>query len=344
MPAIKPSRKRRYFGMTSKQVMFLAGIAILDLVVLAFGLIIATSAPNLQTAILVQPNASDLPPLSEGVALQLTIDLSDKKHPFLVGKTNLPDNTKLMTSISNYEFVKGDNLYLDEFFMGGNETVVSNGMFKTSPFGPITGLTDGRYTAEVMMPVPNVQPASVQAVIGKNGENLKGPLVKQSDSGGIIVSVNKEFQIGTLLPTPIPTTIPGSKNECDEFRNWSAPTTSNMLTAITLLKNYQLAIQDVQHIDLNNLYDISTQFYYLSGTQAKLKPRATRLRPLNTSISDAFMQSGDAIAATADGINSQNVSDIEDAKNAMSKLATDFPQLSSQIRQIANDCGITLDK
>jgi len=74
-------------------------------------------------------------------------------------------------------------------------SVASDGSFTSEPFGPSGGLKDGLYIAEVMMPIPRVQPDDVKKIIGKNGENLFGPLI-ENGSLGVTLSARKEFTIG----------------------------------------------------------------------------------------------------------------------------------------------------
>lgn len=115
-------------------------------------------------------------PLRSGVLLEIELAGASAKSPILYGATNLPDDTDLMLSVSSNS----------PGFTGGSKAKVVNGTFFGGPFGPEEGLPIGRYTAEVMMPVPMAQPDSVRGVIGTNGENLKGPLVKKGDLGKIV--------------------------------------------------------------------------------------------------------------------------------------------------------------
>lgn len=103
------------------------------------------------------------------------------------GKTNLPVGTQLMLSVEENA---------ENGFWGQSNCVVSNnGDFNSEVFGPNDGLKDGRYIAEVLMPVPAVQPPSVLEIIGRNGEKLTGNLVSK-DEFGIVVSQKEEFTIG----------------------------------------------------------------------------------------------------------------------------------------------------
>jgi hypothetical protein len=125
-----------------------------------------------------------LSPLSEDVALSITVEGSSDRKPKITGETNLPDGTELSISIEG----KASN------FSGGDKAIVSGGRFRSVSFGPDGGLKPGQYKANVTMPIPQVQPRHVQGVIGANGENLHGPLVKRG-STGTTVEVEQAFQL-----------------------------------------------------------------------------------------------------------------------------------------------------
>lgn len=74
----------------------------------------------------------------------------------LSGKTNLPPGTKLMLSVSEK---------MENGFFGQSSCLVSrDGTFQSEAFGPDGGLNDGRYLAEVTMPVPSVQTAQIKRI------------------------------------------------------------------------------------------------------------------------------------------------------------------------------------
>lgn len=106
------------------------------------------------------------------------------------GSTNLPTGTRLMLSVE--ELAHGG-------FHGQSKcSVLAGGSIESEPFGPVTGLKDGKYSAEVLMPIPRVQPDHVKQIIGADGENLSGPLV-DTGSLGASLSAEKEFTIGGVL-------------------------------------------------------------------------------------------------------------------------------------------------
>lgn len=130
------------------------------------------------------PQAPALPPLSEGVVLNVAVEGGPDRRPMVSGETNLPDGTELMFGIES----KTAN------FTGGDKGVVSGGRFRSAAFGPDGGLKPGQYVADVTMPIPEVQPPQVREVIGANGENLRGPLVKKGGIG-MSVEVEQAFQM-----------------------------------------------------------------------------------------------------------------------------------------------------
>lgn len=121
------------------------------------------------------------------VNLTLNVSIQPDKHVRLRGTTNLPPGTKLMLSIEER---------MENGFFGQSSCFVSsNGTFESEAFGPKGGLHDGQYVADVTMPVARVQSAEVQHIIGKDGQNLSGPLVEKG-SFGVSVSRHADFSLG----------------------------------------------------------------------------------------------------------------------------------------------------
>ncbi|MEM6331194.1 MAG: SHD1 domain-containing protein [Planctomycetota bacterium] len=129
-------------------------------------------------------------PVFDGdVSLTLNVTEVAGKRVRLNGTTSLPSGTKLMLSVQEK---------MENGFMGQSSCSVStDGAFESETFGPRGGLKDGRYVAQVTMPIAAVQPAAVKEVIGSNGEKLTGPLV-ENGSFGVTVSEQKEFTIGVM--------------------------------------------------------------------------------------------------------------------------------------------------
>jgi len=133
---------------------------------------------------------STVPSSSFGFDATLTINVTKlpDNRICIIGKTNLPLGTELMLSVEEK---------MNNGFFGQSSCVVSDkGTFNSEAFGPKGGLKNGRYVAEVLMPIPAVQPVAVKEIIGRNGENLTGKLINK-DEFGITVSQQTEFTIGT---------------------------------------------------------------------------------------------------------------------------------------------------
>lgn len=94
----------------------------------------------------------------------------------ILGKTNLPDGTEIGGSVIRRE----------PQFIGQTKAKVEHGEFRLGPFGPSYGLGHGVYEVSATMPVARMQSAEVRAIIGANGENLRGEPV---DNGPLGVSV-----------------------------------------------------------------------------------------------------------------------------------------------------------
>jgi hypothetical protein len=128
---------------------------------------------------------SVLPALAINVVLTAKAD--NPEHPVIVGKTNLPDGTELMVTISR----KASS------FMAQDKTRVMKGEFRAGPFSQNgSALNPGTYAIEISSPIASVQPASVQTVIGQGGSNLGGPLAKRSEFGGKVIEYKTTFQVG----------------------------------------------------------------------------------------------------------------------------------------------------
>jgi hypothetical protein len=120
------------------------------------------------------------------VSITTTLEGGDK--PTVIGKTNLPNGTELMVTLSRKE----------SSYMAQDKAVVSNGQFRAGPFSQKgTPLNPGVYQIEVSSPLAALQPQSVRAVIGQDGGKLEGPLAKKSQFGGKVVEYRSTTKIGT---------------------------------------------------------------------------------------------------------------------------------------------------
>ncbi len=129
--------------------------------------------------------AAGLRPLGEGVVLRAAVQEDPGRRPVVTGETNLPDGAEGIASIESKTTKKG----------GSDKFTVQGGRFRAGPFGDGgQGLAPGSYTLDVTIAVAQVQPPQVRAVIGQNGENLRGPLVERDDIG-TSVRLSQDFRL-----------------------------------------------------------------------------------------------------------------------------------------------------
>lgn len=129
--------------------------------------------------------AAGLPPLSVGVLLNATVQEDAGRRPVVTGETNLPDGTEGIASIESKTTKKG----------GSDKFAVQEGRFRAGPFSDGgQGLAPGSYTLDVTIAIAQVQPSQVRAVIGQDGENLRGPLVERG-SIGTSVQLSQGFRL-----------------------------------------------------------------------------------------------------------------------------------------------------
>jgi len=115
----------------------------------------------------------ELAALSHRVDILFALERVDSSHVRMDGKTNLPAGTNLMTSIEGTH---------ERYGHSDKVNVQADGTF-TATFGRVQ---DGQYTAEVLMPILAVQPPATQSILGKEGQNVKGPLREQGKLGVVV--------------------------------------------------------------------------------------------------------------------------------------------------------------
>ena len=131
---------------------------------------------------------ADVETLAGDIVIDINVELLPNHRVIIDGATNLPIGTRLMISIEDKDHDRRGQSQCD---------VLDGGTFNSEAIGPVDGLLPGIYTAEVLMPIPNVQPDHVRDVIGPNGENLKGPLIS-TDGIGVTVSKTHDFTVGDV--------------------------------------------------------------------------------------------------------------------------------------------------
>jgi len=106
---------------------------------------------------------------AQGLNVSVKVELEGGDTPTVVGKTNLPDGTMLMVTVSR----KASS------YMGQTEATVSSGSFRAGPFSDNGGaLNPGQYVVNVFTPLAALQPAAVRTIIGEDGGKLRGPCTK----------------------------------------------------------------------------------------------------------------------------------------------------------------------
>lgn len=115
--------------------------------------------------------------------LEFELHTPDDSPPYVTGTTNLPEGTKLAIG-------------LDEERPGGLSfsatcEVSADGTFRSPPLGESLAELPGRYLLSVVMPVLPTQSEAVRQRLGKQGELLNGPLVRQTGYGATLRSEQK---------------------------------------------------------------------------------------------------------------------------------------------------------
>jgi len=129
--------------------------------------------------------------------------------PAIIGTTNLPDGTALLITIESRE-----NQYLEQ-----GKVIVQSGGFNLQ-IARDKRLPAGTYTVNVLLRSGSVQPENVRAIIGYDGRQLTGPLVRE-ETNGVSATYSSSF------------TVPGHAGRSgDESRQASA--TKNLRTVVSL--------------------------------------------------------------------------------------------------------------
>lgn len=81
--------------------------------------------------------------------------------------TNLPEDTQMLVDVTNK----------DGYHAQDSVVILNNGKGFTSEFSDHGAALSGKYTVDVIMSDPAVQPQSVKDVVGEHGENLAGQYI-----------------------------------------------------------------------------------------------------------------------------------------------------------------------
>lgn len=90
----------------------------------------------------------------------------------VVGEADVPDGMKLMIGLHNPQ----------ARYSAQDKVEVQRGRFESAAFSNRgAALPSGKYEVSISSPTPSLQPRSVRAVIGENGQNLSGPAVTNDE-------------------------------------------------------------------------------------------------------------------------------------------------------------------
>lgn len=121
------------------------------------------------------------------VTLTVEPNVNEEDGTVLFGvTTNLPEDTKLMVTVSNK----------DGYTAQDNVVILATGTGYTAEFSENGAALKGAYEVKVTMSIPKLQSESVRAIIGENGEYLSGKYVQadsQYDCNTIVGSFDFEF-------------------------------------------------------------------------------------------------------------------------------------------------------
>ena len=130
--------------------------------------------------------------LTEGRTIRVKIDLDlyvAQDGAFVRGATNLPSGSELIVGLADQAYARRQGGYY-----GQSKVVVRRGKFHSERFtNRGTSLAPGRYRVDVSMSWAFLQPQRVQAVIGRPGQALTGPLVDHDPSHGASVDFEQWF-------------------------------------------------------------------------------------------------------------------------------------------------------
>ena len=117
--------------------------------------------------------------------VQIGIEAQGGGKPIIVGSTNLPDGFEAIVS-----------LFMGRKPLGQDNMVVLNGHFRAGSFSDGgDAYPSGSYTVAIDSPMNDLQPRSVQTILGHDGIRLRGPWIGPDMVGGQVVRYRATFDI-----------------------------------------------------------------------------------------------------------------------------------------------------
>jgi hypothetical protein len=306
--------------MTDRQVAALSFFGVIIVIEWVVGLMLVLEpSPELKSQpepITRQEAASSLP-----VKLDVSLVWTDSRHAAVVGQTNLPDGTQVMVSVAKD---KSSGLSLIDRLVGQENVTVSNGQFRSGPYGAKSGLCKGNYTAEALMVAPSAQYPSVRRIIGDRGERLSGNLVRQ-DGDGYTASAAYDFS----------TTVTCESEICAEFLDWMKATVPNNNKELALQKAAEAALTSR---DVDTLDSISREYFYLSQAQQKLSPANTQIGHINDLYIEYLRLMSLSLANDVLGLTSNDQSALNESVDEMKKALKYAEEYQVALEALDSQC------
>lgn len=128
-----------------------------------------------------------LPLLEAGIEPTIDLLIENPLRPIFHGKTNLPDGSELMLTLSRPETL----------YMAQSKVTVNAGLFRTAQFSANNQpLNPGRYKITITMAIAYLQPHRVQEIIGDHGQRMRGKFVSASPLGGSVFEYIVQKELG----------------------------------------------------------------------------------------------------------------------------------------------------
>lgn len=126
-----------------------------------------------------------VPAENSPMIVELSADVGGEEgKPEFTIKTNLPDETELMLTLSD-----------GAGFTAQTKVVIEGGTATSDAFSDHGEPLAGAYSLSVSMGLPRLQSDAVRSVIGEAGENITGPYVEPAEiAEGNVVSAEFEFE------------------------------------------------------------------------------------------------------------------------------------------------------
>lgn len=151
----------------------------------------AQPATNITTGTVAKRVPDHVPSRTPTAPLEVAISISVEggNRPVIVGRTNLPTGTQLIVTLSRKESA----------YTAQSKAIVAGANFRAGPFSQKDSpLKSGKYRVDVSSSLPSLQPAPVRAVIGKQGENLRGAATNIA-YGERVIDFSETIAVGSTV-------------------------------------------------------------------------------------------------------------------------------------------------